>query len=411
MTTSLRDFTVLQKLGEGSFGQVFRVRRNLDGQEYALKKVKLATMREKERENAVNEVRILASLSNEFVIGYKEAFFDESSQALCVIMEFAGGGDILKSVESHKRARTKFPESEIWRALAHMMSGLKTLHDNSILHRDLKCANVFRTAAGVYKLGDLNVSKVMKKGLAHTQTGTPYYASPEVWRDEPYDGKSDVWSLGCVLYEMAALRPPFEASDLQGLYRKKSIEAVRKDVRTPQIPLAPPLRPTPSYRALNSPSARPPNPNPVSNRPGSSREKKHDPLDDIIKEYENLKQKREERSRRVQNVLARQPSREMLRDRSSSRNSRDLERKPSVRYMGRQPSRENLKEPTPRHLPHCHARHDSVKAVRRDNSIDSLNRARSRNGSQDARRNISAIHARAEDVLTACRETTQDVTF
>ena len=70
------------------------------------------------------------------------------------------------------------------------------------------------------KLGDLNVSKVTKKGLGYTQTGTPYYASPEVWKDQPYDAKSDIWSLGCVLYEMITLKPPFRASDMQGLYRK-----------------------------------------------------------------------------------------------------------------------------------------------------------------------------------------------
>ncbi len=101
-----------------------------------------------------------------------------------------------------------------------MTKGLKSLHDKKILHRDLKCANIFITADGTYKLGDLNVSKVLKKDLACTQTGTPYYASPEVWKDKPYGVKSDIWSLGCVLYEMCALRPPFTATDLQGLYRK-----------------------------------------------------------------------------------------------------------------------------------------------------------------------------------------------
>lgn len=84
----------------------------------------------------------------------------------------------------------------------------------------MKCANIFITADGIYKLGDLNVSKVLKKDLASTQTGTPYYASPQVWKDKPYGVKSDIWSLGCVLYEMCALRPPFTATDLQGLYRK-----------------------------------------------------------------------------------------------------------------------------------------------------------------------------------------------
>lgn len=73
---------------------------------------------------------------------------------------------------------------------------------------------------GTAKLGDLNVSKVAKRGLGYTQTGTPYYASPEVWKDQPYDSKSDVWSLGCVLYEMIALRPPFRAENMEGLFNK-----------------------------------------------------------------------------------------------------------------------------------------------------------------------------------------------
>lgn len=66
----------------------------------------------------------------------------------------------------------------------------------------------------------MNVSKVAKKGLLYTQTGTPYYASPEVWKDQPYDHKSDIWSLGCVIYEAITLKPPFRAEDMQGLYKK-----------------------------------------------------------------------------------------------------------------------------------------------------------------------------------------------
>jgi serine/threonine protein kinase len=79
---------------------------------------------------------------------------------------------------------------------------------------------MFLTKDGHLKLGDLNVSKIAKAGMLHTQTGTPYYASPEVWKDQPYDAKSDIWSLGCVLYEIVALHPPFRATDLSGLYKK-----------------------------------------------------------------------------------------------------------------------------------------------------------------------------------------------
>lgn len=85
----------------------------------------------------------------------------------------------------------------------------------------IKSANVFLTKNGVAKLGDMNVSKVVRKdAMCETQTGTPYYASPEVWHDQPYDAKSDIWSLGCVLYEFINLKPPFRARDMEGLYKK-----------------------------------------------------------------------------------------------------------------------------------------------------------------------------------------------
>ena len=100
-----------------------------------------------------------------------------------------------------------------------MTRGLQVLHEKKILHRDLKSANVFMELDGVIKLGDLNVSKQAKKdGLLSTQTGTPYYASPEVWKDQPYDYKSDIWSLGCVLYEMITLNPPFTAQNMDKLF-------------------------------------------------------------------------------------------------------------------------------------------------------------------------------------------------
>lgn len=176
---------------------------------------------EKEKQNALNEVRILASINNPYIIGYKEAFFEDNTSLLCIVMEHAAGGDIYNKITQHQRSRTFFKEEEIWTSAIQMIIGLKTLHDMKILHRDLKSANIFLSKdAKTVKLGDLNVSKVAKANLVYTQTGTPYYASPEVWRDQPYDLKSDIWSLGCVIYEMAALKPPFRANDMQGLNRK-----------------------------------------------------------------------------------------------------------------------------------------------------------------------------------------------
>jgi len=217
----MKDFQVISRLGEGSYSSVWKVKRISDGQEYAMKKVKMSALSDKEKENALNEVRILASIKSPWIIGYKEAFFEDNSMTLCIVMEYAAGGDIYNKITTHKKNRTYFKEDEIWTYAIQMIMGLKALHDMKILHRDLKCANVFISKDGkTVKLGDLNVSKVAKNNLVYTQTGTPYYASPEVWRDQPYDLKSDIWSLGCVLYEIAALKPPFTANDMQGLYKK-----------------------------------------------------------------------------------------------------------------------------------------------------------------------------------------------
>ena len=217
---SISNFEQLERVGEGAFSQVYKVRRRSDGEIYAMKKVKMLQLKEKERENALNEVRILASISHPNVIAYKEAFIDSASNSLCIIMEYADGGDLLSKINTYKKRGTAFTETEIWTAFMQILKGLKALHDAKILHRDLKGANVFLRRNGEIVIGDLNVAKVAKHGLVYTQTGTPYYASPEVWRDQPYDSRSDIWSLGCIIYEMACLSPPFKSTDMQGLYRK-----------------------------------------------------------------------------------------------------------------------------------------------------------------------------------------------
>ena len=136
-------------------------------------------------------------------------------------MEFADGGDLYQKILENQQLNSIIPEREIWQMVGQMISGLKALHDKNILHRDLKCANIFLNRDGTVKLGDLNVSKVAKYGgLLFTQTGTPYYASPEVWKDQPYDNKSDIWSLGCIIYEMVCLQPPFKAPNMDMLYKK-----------------------------------------------------------------------------------------------------------------------------------------------------------------------------------------------
>ena len=216
----MHDFKIISKLGEGAYSTVYKVKRIVDNNIYALKKVKLLNLSEKEKQNSLNEVRLLASIKSNFVISYKEAFFDEKDSTLGIVMEFADRGDLYQKIVEHKKSAMFFEETDIWRIFIQLVKGLKALHDLKILHRDLKSANVFLLSDGTAKLGDLNVSKVARRGLGYTQTGTPYYASPEVWKDQPYDNKSDIWSLGCVLYEMITLRPPFRAQNMEGLYNK-----------------------------------------------------------------------------------------------------------------------------------------------------------------------------------------------
>ena len=94
---------------------------------------------------------------------------------------------------------------------------LQALHERNVLHRDLKPANCFLAEDGSIKIGDMNVSKVMKDGNAKTQIGTPYYMSPEIWARRPYNHATDIWSLGCLIYELCALRPPFLGNNMSEL--------------------------------------------------------------------------------------------------------------------------------------------------------------------------------------------------
>ena len=216
----MENFQIINKIGEGAYSTVYTVRRIADDQLYALKKVKIQNLSIKEKQNALNEVRILASVNSPFVISYKESFIDEKDQTLCIVMEYADEGDLFQKITLYKKLHTTFEENDVWKIFIQITKGLHDLHSYNILHRDLKSANVFLFRDGTAKLGDLNVSKIAARGLGCTQTGTPYYASPEVWRDNPYNLKSDIWSLGCLCYEILMLKTPFRAETMEGLYRK-----------------------------------------------------------------------------------------------------------------------------------------------------------------------------------------------
>ena len=215
--SSLNDFKLIKPIGKGAFSIVFLVHRKIDGQIYAMKQIKMSQLTEKEKKYSLNEIRILASLSHKNIIGYKDAFFDENSKTLNIVMEYADNGDMSQKIKYNLKHGLFFRENIIWNYLIQTLEGLHYIHENNIIHRDLKSANIFLMQDGTIKIGDLNVSKIAKIGMAYTQTGTPYYASPEIWQDKPYDFKSDIWSLGCILYELCQLKPPFRGTSLKNL--------------------------------------------------------------------------------------------------------------------------------------------------------------------------------------------------
>ena len=216
---SLKNFIIGKKLGKGAFGNVCLVTRKEDQKIYAMKTINIGKLDLKDRESSLNEIRILASLRHPNIIDYKEAFYDDNTKTLNIVMEYADDGDISHKIEENLKRRLRFEENTIWQWMIQILKGLKYLHDNGIMHRDLKCANIFLMKNGLLKIGDLNVSKVAKNNLAQTQTGTPFYLSPEIWKDLPYDYKCDIWSVGCIIYELCTSRPPFRGTSLKELGR------------------------------------------------------------------------------------------------------------------------------------------------------------------------------------------------
>ena len=219
---SLNDFEIIKQIGSGAFSTVSLVRSKKDNILYALKRVELSKMKSNEKDNSLNEIRLLASVNHKNIIAYKESFYEESSNTLNIILEYADGGDLQSKISSHKNIKKYFNEKTISSIFIQMVYGLKELHDRNIIHRDLKSANIFLMKNGLCKLGDLNVSKEVKTGLLKTQTGTPYFASPEVWSGKPYGLKSDIWSLGCILYQMASLKLPFQGTSFKEVYNNTS---------------------------------------------------------------------------------------------------------------------------------------------------------------------------------------------
>ena len=146
---------------------------------------------------------------------YIEAFFEDGT--LYIVMELCEEGDLTSFIK--KRRGHLLPEDDVMRIFVQICLGLAHTHSEGVLHRDMKPSNILLSKGSIVKLADFGIARVMsgKEKLAKTVVGTPYYLSPEICEDRPYGVSSDMWSLGCVLYELCALKRPFEGTSFPSL--------------------------------------------------------------------------------------------------------------------------------------------------------------------------------------------------
>ena len=209
----LSDFEIIKQLGKGSYGTVFVVRSKLDNNTYVMKKMELNHLKESQQKECYREVSILRKVSHPNIIKYYSSFLENES--LCIIMEYAELGDLYTLIKHYKRHQKFFEEIILWRIALEILNGLEYLHTNNIIHRDIKCLNLFLSKDHHVKIGDLGVSTITSLGGMHcTRVGTPLYLSPELVKQVPYDFKTDIWSFGCSLYHLASLDPPFTGNNL-----------------------------------------------------------------------------------------------------------------------------------------------------------------------------------------------------
>ena len=213
-------FTKVKNIGKGNMGACALARNNEDGRYYVIKQVDLAKLNKKERQQSLNEAKVLSSLRHANVINYVDSFLARKSDHLCIVMEYADGGDLSAKVKHSHGAN--FPQDQVLDWFIQCALALHYIHGKKILHRDVKTQNIFLTQEGVCKLGDFGIARTLSNTFdqANTFVGTPYYLSPELILERPYDYASDVWALGVVLYETMALKHPFNANDMKALMHR-----------------------------------------------------------------------------------------------------------------------------------------------------------------------------------------------
>ncbi|XP_030358006.1 serine/threonine-protein kinase Nek4 isoform X2 [Strigops habroptila] len=212
----LAAYCFLRAVGKGSYGEVSLVRHRQDSKQYVIKRLNLKNASNRERKAAEQEAQLLSQLKHPNIVTYRESWQGEDG-LLYIVMGFCEGGDLYHKLKEQKGKL--LPENQVVEWFVQIAMALQYLHEKHILHRDLKTQNVFLTRTNIIKVGDLGIARVLENqyDMASTLIGTPYYMSPELFSNKPYNYKSDVWALGCCVYEMATLKHAFNAKDMNSL--------------------------------------------------------------------------------------------------------------------------------------------------------------------------------------------------